>query len=205
MVRKQKKGIRPSGRIVNMLADGKKTVLACSLVVVMAVMWGRVLLGRKPASAGAAPANQTAGQTEQSKQNKQTTQITMVEVPRVPGRNDRIGNDCFSMQGRTQFQKSVAAPTTGTGAEVPVVSPNRDQEVIQQVAQTLKLEAVLRNGTPLAFLNDRWVQAGDTFAVEGDARVLEFEVLRIYEDAVLVECNDIQLTLRLAQSVDVRK
>jgi len=29
--------------------------------------------------------------------------------------------------------------------------------------------------------------------------------LRIDEDAVLVECNDIQLTLQLAQSLDVRK
>ncbi len=109
------------------------------------------------------------------------------------------------MQDRAQFRKSGAVRNTGTGTEVPVVSPTHDPEVIQQVAQTLKLEALLRNGNPLAFLNDRFVHTGDTFSVERDTGIFEFEVLRIDEDAVLVECNGIQLTLQLAQFVDVRK
>jgi hypothetical protein len=77
--------------------------------------------------------------------------------------------------------------------------------VIQQVAQTLKLTAVLRNGSLQAFLNDRLLKVGDTFPVERQGRGFEFEVLRVYAVAVLVKCNDIQLTLQLTQSEDVRK
>ncbi|MEN6578123.1 MAG: hypothetical protein ABFD90_17395 [Phycisphaerales bacterium] len=199
MAHRRRTGIRPSGRIMAVLADSRKTVLACSLVAVMAIMWIRVLIGHKPASAGAAPK-----QAATTQPNEPAARVRMVEVPRTPGRNDSIDRDCFNMQGRTQFQRSVAVQNTGTDTEVPVVSPNHDEEV-KQVAQTLKLEAVLRNGTPLAFLNDRLVQEGDTFTVERGTSVLEFEVLRIYEDAVLVKCKDIQLTLQLAQFVDVRK
>lgn len=199
MAHRRRTGIRPSGRIMAVLADSRKTILACSLVAVMAIMWIRVLIGHKPASAGAAPKQAAATQP-----NEPAARVRMVEVSRTPGRNDSIDKDCFNMQGRTQFQRSVAVQNTGTDTEVPVVSPNHDEEV-KQVAQTLKLEAVLRNGTPLAFLNDRLVQEGDTFTVERGTSVLEFEVLRIYEDAVLVECKDIQLTLQLAQFVDVRK
>jgi hypothetical protein len=185
---------------MSLLADGKKTILACSLVAVMAIMWVRVLIGHKPSVAAAAPVQQEAT----AAQDTPTVRVRMIEVPRISGRNDAIEKDCFDMQGRPQFMKSVMAQNTGTDTEVPVVSSPFDQEV-KQVAQTLKLEAVLRNGTPLAFLNDRLVQAGDTFTVERGTRVLEFEVLRIDEDSVLVECNGIQLTLELAQFVDVRK
>lgn len=202
MVRKRKTGIHPSSRVVGLLADGKKTLLACSLVVVMAIMWIRVLIGHKPSAAAAAAA--PASQQATAAQDTPATRVRMIEVPRTPGRNDSIAKDCFDMQGRPQFMKSMTAQNTGTDTEVPVVSSPFDQEV-KQVAQTLKLEAVLRNGTPLAFLNDRLVQAGDTFSVERGTKVLEFEVLRIDEDSVLVECNDIQLTLQLAQSLDVRK
>ncbi len=200
MVRKRKTGIHPSDRVVGLLADGKKTILACSLVAVMAIMWIRVLIGHKPSAAAAAPASQPAMTT----QDAPATKVQMVEVPRIPGRHDVIEKDCFDMQGRPQFMKSVTARNTGTDTEVPIVSSPLDQEV-KQVAQTLKLEAVLRNGTPLAFLNDRWVQAGDTFTVERGTKVLGFEVLRINDDSVLVECDGIQLTLQLAQFVDVRK
>ncbi len=203
MAHDRKAGIRPSGRIVDLVVDGKRTVLAISLVVVMAVMWIRVLIGHKPGSASAAPAQQK--QTAAPGQGEPAAKVKMLDVPRIPGRNDSIDRDCFKMEDRTPFRRSVAVQNTGTDTEVPVVSPNHDQEVIQQVVQTLKLEAVLRNNTPLAFLNDRLLGVGDRFTVERGAGVLEFEVLQIYEDAVLVECNDIQLTLQLTQYVGVRK
>jgi hypothetical protein len=202
MTRRQKTSVTPSSRIGELLADGRRTILACALVVVMAVMWIRVLIGHKPASAGAAPAQNPTTQTESDKPN---VKVRMVDVPTIPGRNDSIYSDCFKMQDRAPFRQSATAQNPGTDPEVHVVSPNHDQEVIQQVAQMLKLEAVLRNGHPLAFLNDRLLGVGDTFTVERGTSVLEFEVLRIGEDAVLVECNDIQLTLQLAQSMDVRK
>ena len=109
------------------------------------------------------------------------------------------------MQDRAPFRQSAAAPDTGASTEVQVVSLNRDQEVVQQVAQTLRLEGVVRSGSPLAFVNDRMLGIGDKLTVDHDGGRLEFEVLRIHEDAVLVECNGTQLTLKLAQVLEVHK
>jgi len=83
---------------------------------------------------------------------------------------------------------------------------NRDQEVVRQVAQTLRLEAVsLRSENPQAFLNDRLLGVGDTLTVEYGSDCLEFEVLQISDNAVLVECKGIRLALKLAPLSDVRK
>jgi hypothetical protein len=203
MARNQKHKIRPAGRIIDLLMDGKKTVLATSLVLVMAVMWIRVLIGHQPGSAAAAVrGDQTAAA---GRKDPAPARIRMVDLPRIPGRNDTILRDCFNMQNRTPFRLTAAAPSTGTGTEVQIVSPNHDQEVVEQVALTLKLEAVVRSDTPWAFVNDRMLRLGDKFTVERGADKFEFEVLHIYEDAVLVECRGIQLTLKLAQFADVRK
>lgn len=203
MARNQKHTIRPSGRVVDLLMDGKKTVLASALVLVMAVMWIRVLIGHKPGSAAAAVDQRPAAVAEQNEPAR--GQIRMIALPKVAGRNDSIYKDCFNMQDRAPFRPSAAAPDAGTSTEVQVVSPNRDQEVVQRVAQTLRLEGVVCSDSPLAFVNDRMLGIGDKLAVDHDGGRLEFEVLRIYEDAVLVECNETQLTLKLAQVLEVRK
>ena len=201
MARNEKQRVLPAGRVADLFLNGKRTILASAMVLVMAIMWIRVLIGHAPRSAAAAPQQTQAAQANQ----KGPGRVRMVELSRVPGRNDVIHGDCFDVRNRTQFQPSAAVPSTSTEKEVPVVAPNHDQEVIQQVAQTLKLEAVLRNDNPRAFVNDRLLGVGDRFTVERGTSFLEFEVLWIYEDAVLVECNGIQLTLKLAQYVDVRK
>ena len=201
MASKQKSRILSAGRVVDLLMDGKKTVLASSLILVMGIMWIRVLIGHKPGSAVAAAPQTQAAPVKQ----RESARVRLVELPKIPGRHDGIQKDCFSMRDRPPFRPSAAVQHTGTVPEVPVVSPHHDQEVVQQVAQTLKLEAVIRDGTPRAFVNDRLLNVGDRFTVERGADFLEFEVLWIYEDSVLVECNGIQLTLKLAQYVDVRK
>lgn len=201
MGRNERHKMRAAGRVTELLLDGKKTVLAGGLILVMAFMWIRVLFGHKPAPAAAAPEQKPAATTAREGHPK----VRMLEVPKVAGRNDAILRDCFNIQNWTQFRQSAAVQSAGTDTEVPVVPPNRDQEVMQQVAQTLKLEAVSRQDGSQAFVNDQWLKVGDRFTVEHGTDFLEFEVLRISEDAVLVECRSIQLTLKLAQYVDVRK
>jgi hypothetical protein len=204
MAHNQKHRIRPAGRVVDFLRDGKKTVLATALVLVMAVMWIRVLIGDKPGSAAAATGRPRATETAQKEPARARTR--MVELPRVSGRNDSIDRDCFNVQEWAPVRRSATGPSTSTDTEVPVASPNHDQEVVHQVAQRLRLEAVsLRSENPQAFLNDRLLGVGDTLTVEDGTACLEFEVLRINEDSVLVECKGIQLALKLAQVVDVRK
>lgn len=201
MARNPSANNRSTSRTMDFVIDEKRKVLACALILVMVFMWIRVLTGRKPGSAaGASAPTQAQPATPQA-----AARLTRVEVPRIPGRNDSVHKDSFRMQDRAYFRQLAAVPNTGTDTEVPVVSSNRDQEVVQQVARTLKLEAVLRSQTPRAFVNDRLLGTGDKFVVEHGAGSFEFEVLRIDDDAVLVECNGMQLTLKLAQYVDVRK
>ena len=201
MARSGKSNLRPSGRVVDLLRDGKKTVLASALLLVMAFMWIRVLTGRQPKPAGAdsGPAPETPAAKKTVARNQ------FVELPRMPGRHDAIYQDVFNIQNRACFSPVVSVPDPGTNAEVPVVPPHRDEEVIQQAAGTLTLEAVLRNNRPQAFVNDRLLAVGDTFLVEHSAGPLLFEVLQIQEDSVLVECNDIQVTLKLTSPLEVRK
>jgi hypothetical protein len=202
MTLKRRRETQVTDRALDLLRDGKKTVLAVSLVMVMAVMWIRVLIGHRPGSASAVERRDTNAATASEPAK---TQTTMVPLPRIPGRNDVIGGDCFSIRDRTPFRRFAAAPETSTDSEVPGETTHRDQEVIQQVAQTLKLEAVVRrDGPPRAFMNDRMLEVGDRFTVERGAACLEFEVLWIDEGTVLVKCKDVQLALKLAQSTEVQ-
>jgi hypothetical protein len=77
--------------------------------------------------------------------------------------------------------------------------------VIRRAAQKLKLEAVLWNENPRAFINDRLLGLGDRVTVKEGTTSFEFEVLRIHENSVLVGCAGTQLTLKLAQYLDVDK
>jgi len=63
----------------------------------------------------------------------------------------------------------------------------------------LKLDAVFLRENPQAFLNDQLLSVGGKLTVQVGAASYEFEVLQIYMDSVLVECQGIQLRLKLAQ------
>lgn len=69
----------------------------------------------------------------------------------------------------------------------------------------MKLAAVSLSENPQAFINDQLLRVGDRLTLKEGAKVIEFEVLRIYENSVLVGCEDTQLTLKLAQSLEVNK
>jgi hypothetical protein len=173
---------------------GKKTAVACALVSIMLFMWVRVLLGHRPAAAAAAPPPKSAA----TPSGAGPVKITLVELPRSPGRHDDIARDFFASDG-SYARRNAAGRNTGTEKEVPVASSRNVQEVIQRVAQTLKLDAVFLRENPQAFLNDRLLSVGDRLTVKDDTASYEFEVLRIYMDSVLVECQGIQLRLKLAQ------
>ncbi len=182
----------------HLAVNGKKTVLALALLVFMGFLWIRVLTGQKPGSAVAARGSGPAAHTQPETANN----LQFVELPKLPGRNDSIYGDFFTIQDRALFRPN-GAPDTGTETEVHATSSNRAQEVIQRVAQRLKLTAVSLSENPQAFINDRLLRVGDRLTLREGAKVIEFEVLRIYENSVLVGCEDTQLTLKLAQSLEV--
>jgi hypothetical protein len=178
---------------------GKKTVLAGALVLTMLFMWGRVFLGHRPAAAGAAAQTPSAETAVRRLPGK----MQPVELPQIPGRHDTLPRDFFTMKDPASFGRNPARRSTGTDTEVPVVSTQNVTEVIQRVARTMKLEAVSWNESPRIFINDQLLAVGDRFLVKSGTQSFEFEVLQIYADSVLVRCDEVQLTLKLAQFLEV--
>jgi len=200
MMRNISNPVRSVNRVVDhMAADRKKTVAAFALVAIMAIMWFRVLTGREPGSAQATPDPQQQTQD----QEKPQVDIRFRELPVIPGRNDCIGRDFFTVQDWDGFPRDSDRETQSTDPEVRVVAPDPTQEVVARVAQKLKVEAVLWSENPKAFINDQLFQMGDTLNCKDGTEFYVFEVVRIEADSVLVRCRERQLTLKLAQSNDV--
>ncbi len=201
MARSKRTGVRSAGQLLDhLMIDRKKMAVAFGLVAILAIMWGRVLLGRKPA---AAMARETV--TRASVRPEPPRQVRFVELPKVPGRNDTIERDFFAVQDRACFRPKGSARNPSADPEVHVVSPDHAQEVIRRIAQRLKVEAVLWSENPQAFINDQLRRVGEKITLKEGTGSFEFEVLRIYEDSVLVGCNGTRLTLKLAQDLDVHK
>ncbi len=193
--------ISQAQRVLDRLAaDKKKTVFAVSLLAIMAFMWFRVLSGHRP---GPAAAQTTAGQ-KQSEPQKPPRNVRYLELPSLPGRNDYINRDFFASRDWECFRQN-SISTQNPGVKVQVVASDHNDEMAARLGQRLKLEAVLKDGNPRAFINDQLLRLGDRLTVRDGPDTCEFEVLRIYEDSVLVGCNGTQLTLKLVQHLDVDK
>ena len=201
MARERRIPIPPAGQVLDrMRMGGKKTVVAAALLLIMGFMWLRVFLGHGPGAAGAAPVP-TARPAAVAP--KPSTKVRRIELPRVPGRYDAIERDFFRVNDRTLFRRKGAGDGAGTDTEVHVTSSPNVTEVIQRVARTMKLEAVLWSESPRIFINDQLLEIGGRCLVKDGAQSYEFDVLQIYVDAVLVRCEGIQLTLELAQCLEV--
>jgi hypothetical protein len=193
-------GIQRATRILDHLnVDRKKTVFAVALLAVMAFMWFRVLTGRKPDAATANPNPQAQQQDKQKPQRK----VCFIRLPNVPGRNDYINRDFFAARDWECFRQNNLSQNSGTDTEVHVVSSNLAQEVISQIVKKLRLEAIVGSEPPQAFINDQVLGVGDRLTVRDGPETRELEVLRIYQDSVLMGCNGTKLTLKLAQDLEV--
>ncbi len=178
---------------------GKKTAMACALVLIMLFMWVRVFLGHRPAAAAATPQPPQA----EAAAHRPPAQVQRLELPRIPGRHDALPRDFFTMKDPASFGRNPARRSTGTDTEVPAASTQNVEEVIQRVARTMKLEAVSWSESPRLFINDQLWGVGDRFVVKRGTQSYEFEVLQIYVDSVLVRCNGVQVTLQLVQHIEV--
>lgn len=182
---------RNNGIVNQLAAEKKKVVIAICLVSLMAFMWIKVLTKKSPQSADAAMImNGLAGIGEE--QNFEL-KISTVELPVVEGRNDVLTRDFFSADsgGLDSFGK------------VNIISGGRDGEVVQKIAQRIKLEAILANENPLAFINDTLLSVGDTLSIkEGDEKY-ECEVVSIEKSTVVVKCLEAEIELKLAHAIEV--
>jgi hypothetical protein len=185
----------------HLAGDRKRTVVAASLFAIMVFMWVRIFIGKKPGPAGAAP----KPPAQQQPTEGPAREFRFVALPKIPGRNDYINRDFFAARDWEAFRQDSRTPNSNTDTEVHIVSSDHAEEVALRIAQKLRLEAVAWSENPQVLVNDELLSVGDKLSATDGSQTCEFEVLRIYEDAVLIGCNGTQLTLKLAQYLDVRK
>jgi len=176
------------GKLVNKLAaEKKKSVIALSLIAIMAFMWIKALSGKAPQAGEAALlANAVAAVSEQKAEPE--LKVFFVELPNVKGRNDMLTRDFF------------VAGSQGFGIEEVNVASGGSEEKVRRIAGQLKLEAIDSGKNPQAFINDVLLKAGDKLSVKDGRSVYECEVVRIEKEAVLIRCGDSEITLKIEQA-----
>jgi len=183
----------PNRIIIRLAAEKKKTVFAICLIVVMVLMWVRVLGRKAPQAAEAATTTQQMNPVVTGSNSQ--LKISFVELPEVAGRNDIITRDFFDSDGWRHFGNE--GKSAGIG-EVSV-SEGGSEGIARRVAEKLRLEAIGLSENPQAFINNKPMSVGDKLLVGDGVDTYECEVVSIEENAVLIKCQEAQITLKLKQ------
>jgi hypothetical protein len=195
-----KQNLRNSGNRSNRIfgrlaAEKKKTVIAVCLITVMVFMWVRVLGRKGPQSANAAVVAQEVTEGQMNSELK----ISFMKLPKVEGRNDVLNRDFFAVGSWRDFMRGGEGQSGGF-EEVSVVSRNGGEEIARQVAEKLKLEAIVLGKNPMAIINDMRLSVGDKLFVRDGINTYECEVAGIEENMVSIRCGEAEVTLRLTQT-----
>ncbi len=166
--------------------EKKKIVIVSLLLIVMAVMWGKMLKGKVPAKASAVTVSKV---TESA-----PVKLAYVDLEMIEGRNDRIARDIFSSKDFKGFSN------TTIGGENIVSSGNIDSEDIQVAASQIRLIAILSGDEKEAVLNDSLLKAGESFKVESADLVYEFTVTAIFDNKIVLSCREVEITVNIEPS-----
>jgi len=177
-------------------AEKKKGAIALCLIAVMAVMWVKVLTKEGPESA---EARFMTEQTDAEEQLSEALKVSYVELPEVPGRNDMIGRDFFDAADWQDFK--LDEETNSTVYEVSAASTDGSEELVARLTQLLKLQAI-GSEPPQAFINDKLLSVGDKMVVSDATETYECEVVEISKSSVLIRCRDVEMVLKLDETVE---
>lgn len=187
-----------SGIFGQFSSERKKVITGCCLLGVMLILWGRVLMGRKPAEAQAADGNRSASSASAASETKaavKSSKIRFIELPKIQGRNDEITRDIFSINK----VKNVANNNGNNQSAVTVAQ----QELAGQIKKMLKLEAIGMGEQKQAFINNKLLCEGDKLTVDNGDTKYECEIVRILETEVDIKCQEVEIKLELANPNEV--
>ena len=185
-----------------------KVMAMVILLVVMAILWGRVLLKGTGGPAAANAQDQANIQDIISDMAPEAVEIEAIRLPMLPGRNDRVSHDLFSSDNWTAFELNQnqneangGVKVGGTGNSAELTHRSR----LERIAGQLKLEAVIcdaQNSPFQAFVDDKILTVGSTLTVqEGpDQYVLMLE--EISEKEVSFSWNEMSVVLKMAETFE---
>jgi len=173
----------PLNNLVNQMAvQKKKSIVAVGLVLLMGFMWVRVLTGDDTQAVSAA----VLSGTTQGQPAVQKLKVTFLELPKVEGRHDVLNRDFFKMDD----------VVFGTVNQAKIVN---GQSSAIEVAERLRLEAIVTGEHPEAFINDKIVKVGQKLNVEDGSKIYECEIVKIQENLVIVKYENSEIELKLKQ------
>ena len=152
-------------------------------------MWIRVLGGKGPQKAGAA-AKLTGQLSGQSQSQNIKSDILYVKLPRIDGRNDILSRDIFKADEKI-WDKSV---NTREGSQ------NSDEEVVKNIKQWLRLEAIELGDQPQAYINEQVLKTDENLVFEDEQRSYECRVIEITENTVRLRYQDFEIELNLIET-----
>lgn len=191
-------GIEAGWLFNRLVAEKKRAVMALCLVAIMVFMWVRVLTKKSPEAADAAP---TTGQANANGESEVEVNVSYVELPKIAGRNDVITRDFFASKGWRAFVDAQGRNSEGR-REVNIVSKGGSEEVIRAVAGRLKLEAIGLGISPHVLINNQMLVVGDKILIRDVVGAYECEVVEIREDAVVIRCQEAEITLKLTKVIE---
>ena len=187
-------------RLVSQIrAEKKKTVLAVSLVTVMAFMWIRVFFKKTPAAASAVAMEQTSPTSD----SKPALNVSFIELPEVAGRHDVVTRNFFTSNNWKNFDGKKT--NVVSIEEVNVAPGNGSEKAIRKVVEKIKLEAIVVGENAKAFINDKVLTAGNKLLISDGIERYECEVVLIEENAVVIRCGEAEVRLKLRQVIENKK
>ena len=169
----------------------KKIVIAVVLVSVMALMWVRLLLHKKPESASAAT------QVVSTKaEPKGSINLKYIQLPHIEGRHDVLSRDLFSGKTWNMGDKNTAKTSGQEGLK------EQGDECIEKIRENVKLEAISSGAVPKAFVNGKLVEKAGRLIVKADGGKYELVIVSITENEVVFAWGEKKFMVTMVKAVE---
>jgi hypothetical protein len=200
-----------------LLSDPKRTCVLGVLVLVLAVIWGRMMMKSGPTPASAKPVSSSSKGTTPTSQAGRVNYRSTNDLPALQkwlsepiGLSDRnlfeVRYEHFPRDGSRRKEEAVVGPTGFWDELAKSMTSQADQrqrrqylvENVQRQAASLKLQSTLMSGQlPRALVNGEQVGEGDVVAVGTGSTRTEFRVLKIEARRIIVEREGVKLEIQM--------
>jgi hypothetical protein len=172
-----------------------RTIAAVILVVMMAVLWGRVLLRSKAGPVSANAETLTSAEKTQQNHSEPQVRIRMIPLAVVAGRQDTLAADFFRANRSTSQSKEQSVVTSAESQD--------NQQLLDALSRALTIEAIIKNaqgGAEKVCINGMVVAAGSEIRVNVGKEKYSIKVVTIEPTAVRLTWRTHTITLKMPDS-----
>ncbi len=183
-----------------------KIILACVLIVVMAILWIRIVFRhRSPAKASAQKnVTQVSAPPSNTLSPLPPTQLTYSRLPIREGRHDTLARNIFANPNAVVFPWQTPTPVDPVEPVAPGDDPVRKQwnTIVCPLLKKISVDAIVNDakGTGYqAFLQDKCLSVGAILPIRQGANRYEITVKEIRSNAVVLEWESYSETIKMSE------